>query len=74
MKAYGSDLLSSYGEYGCSMTHLNLRTFPIEEVRQTPYDPTDYRNVLFVVPSLEVLGESLLDRFEDLSSSAKNTE
>jgi len=63
LKAYGAGILSSYGELGRSMAHDDVRPFSVEEVGQTPFDPTDYQNILFSVPSLAVLEETLLDWF-----------
>ena len=71
LKAYGSGILSSYGELGRSMTHPNLRPFSISEVAATPYEPTDYQQILFVVPSLEELSEILTAWFDSLSYERK---
>ena len=67
LKAYGAGILSSFGELGRSMAHPNLRTFSVDEVMQTPFDPTDYQNVLFVAPSLDALADTLLDWLTRLS-------
>jgi phenylalanine-4-hydroxylase len=66
LKAYGAGILSSYGELGRAMSHDDIRPFSVEEVGRTPFDPTDYQNILFSVPSLEMLEETLLDWFSRL--------
>lgn len=51
VKAFGAGLLSSFGELGEFASRASLRTFDIEQIAATSYDPTDYQKVLFVAPS-----------------------
>ena len=53
VKAYGAGLLSSFGELGRFERNAQLRPLDLELVASTPYDPTDYQNVLYVAPPLE---------------------
>lgn len=64
-KAYGSGLLSSFGELGRFETTAFLKPFDPDEAAARPYDPTDYQAVLYVVPDLAELQRTLsgwLDR------------
>jgi phenylalanine-4-hydroxylase len=59
LKAYGAGLLSSFGELGRFETQAHIENFAVEKVLATPYDPTDYQRVLFVVRSFASMGEEL---------------
>ena len=65
-KAYGAGILSSFGELQKAMAHEHVRPYSIDEIISTPFDPTDYQSVLFEVPSLEELEDSLLQWFDTL--------
>ena len=53
VKVYGAGLLSSFGELGRFETEEELQPWNVEEIANTPYDPTHYQEKLFVAPSLE---------------------
>jgi phenylalanine-4-hydroxylase len=55
VKAYGAGLLSSYGELGDLGARAQLLPFDLETMARTPYDPTDYQQVLFVAPSFATM-------------------
>jgi phenylalanine-4-hydroxylase len=59
VKAYGAGLLSSYGELGGFESRSKLEPFDLEKVSVTPYDPTDYQKVLFVVPSFRQMAREV---------------
>jgi len=50
-KAYGAGLLSSCGELQDHATHATLKSWSLDEIAQTPFDPTMYQNTLYVAPS-----------------------
>jgi phenylalanine-4-hydroxylase len=58
-RAYGSGLLSSFGELGRFETAAFLKPFDADEAAARPYDPTDYQAVLYVVPSLDWVADNL---------------
>jgi phenylalanine-4-hydroxylase len=58
-RAYGSGLLSSFGELGRFQSAALLKPFDPDEAAARPYDPTDYQAVLYVVPSLEAVTTTL---------------
>ena len=51
IKAFGAGLLSSVGEIERCTTVPTLHDWDLERMANTPYDPTDYQDVLFVAPS-----------------------
>jgi phenylalanine-4-hydroxylase len=58
-KIFGAGLLSSYGEMEHALSpHVDRRPFALREVVETPYDPTRWQPVLFVIPSLDALREA----------------
>ena len=57
-KAYGSGLLSSYGELE-AMAAAEHRPLDFREMEETPYDPTGYQPLLFVAPSFDDLEREL---------------
>jgi phenylalanine-4-hydroxylase len=58
-RAYGSGLLSSFGELGRYESAAFLKPFDPDEAAARPYDPTDYQAVLYVVPSLEAVTDTI---------------
>jgi phenylalanine-4-hydroxylase len=60
-RAYGSGLLSSFGELGRFETEAFVKPFDPDEAAARAYDPTDYQAVLYVVPSLGELRRTLTD-------------
>jgi phenylalanine-4-hydroxylase len=51
VKAYGAGLLSSIGELSDFDTKPRLEDWDLDAISRTPYDPTNYQDVLFVAPS-----------------------
>lgn len=51
IKAFGAGLLSSTGELERCTEQAELRGWDLQEMAETPYDPTQYQDVLFVAPS-----------------------
>jgi len=51
IKAFGAGLLSSVGELERCITAPELKGWDLEQMATTPYDPTNYQQVLFVAPS-----------------------
>jgi phenylalanine-4-hydroxylase len=64
-KAFGAGLLSSFGELGRFSTQAFLRPFDVNSAIAVAYDPTDYQQTLYFVPSLAVLIERLERYFSD---------
>lgn len=58
VKAYGSGLLSSYGELG-AMTNAEHRSLNLVEMEETSYDPTTFQPVIYVANSFEELEREL---------------
>ena len=50
-RAYGAGLLSSIGELSDYDTKPRLEGWNLDTIADTPYDPTNYQDVLFVAPS-----------------------
>ncbi|MEO6325442.1 MAG: phenylalanine 4-monooxygenase [Thermoanaerobaculia bacterium] len=66
LKVYGAGLLSSFGELGRFETEETLRPFDVDEVVNTPYDPTQYQSVLFAASSFPEMADRVtawLERF-----------
>jgi phenylalanine-4-hydroxylase len=61
LKAVGAGLLSSFGELGRFETEAELLPLNLEEMAETPFDPTDYQVTLFVSESTESLLGQLTD-------------
>jgi len=68
LKAYGAGLLSSYGELGRFESQARIEKFSIDGVLATPYDPTDYQRVLFVVPSFRSMVEDVTSWLRSLGA------
>lgn len=65
LRVYGAGLLSSFGELGRFERDEELHEWDVEDIADTPYDPTMYQEKLFVAPSFDaVLNDvgSWLDR------------
>ena len=63
-KAVGAGLLSSFGELGRFESGADLVPFDVDEIVETPYDPTSYQARLFVAPSFERLALAVIARLE----------
>jgi phenylalanine-4-hydroxylase len=63
-KAVGAGLLSSFGELERFRDGAELVPFDVDEIVETPYDPTGYQGRLFVAPSFESLALSVIARLE----------
>ena len=59
LKAIGAGLLSSVGELSRFEAHAAMRPFSLDVVAHTPFDPTDYQQVLFVAESDAHLEDAL---------------
>lgn len=66
LKVYGAGLLSSFGEVERFQKEAELRPFDVEDMVETPYDPTDYQNTIFVADSFADMARGLLDWLEAL--------
>ncbi len=51
IRAFGAGLLSSVGELDRCTRDTQLQAWDLETMARTPYDPTDFQEVLFVAPS-----------------------
>jgi phenylalanine-4-hydroxylase len=60
LKVYGAGLLSSFGELGRFERSAELRPLVLDEVVQTPYDPTRYQDTIYVATCFEALCQTLL--------------
>jgi phenylalanine-4-hydroxylase len=63
-RALGAGLLSSFGELQGFETASELAPFDVEEIVETPYDPTAYQGRLFLAPSFEKLALDVIARLE----------
>jgi phenylalanine-4-hydroxylase len=72
VKAYGAGLLSSYGELGGFESRSKLQPFDLETVAATPYDPTSYQKVLFVVPGFRQMARRVGDWLEEIIAAGKS--
>ncbi len=61
LKAYGSGLMSSYGEmeYALASPKVERREFDLAEVLRTPFEIDHYQNRLYVIESFEQLYEAV---------------
>ena len=64
LKVYGAGLLSSFGELGRFECEETLRPFDVEEIVNTPYDPTQYQSVLFAASSFSAMAGAVTDWLE----------
>lgn len=55
LKVYGAGLLSSFGELARFETEERLEPWDVARIADTPYDPTQYQQRLFVAPSFETM-------------------
>jgi phenylalanine-4-hydroxylase len=60
LKVCGAGLLSSFGELGRFESQESLCPWDISQIAATPYDPTNYQDVLFVAPSFARMRSDLL--------------
>ena len=60
LKVYGAGLLSSFGELGRFEREEPLLGWNVEEMANTPYDPTMYQHQLFAAPSFEKMFDDVL--------------
>jgi len=51
IKAYGAGLMSSAGELTRFSQVAELRTWDVERIAHTPFDPTDYQPQIYIAPS-----------------------
>jgi len=67
LKVFGAGLLSSFGEMEyCYSDQVTRKPFDLETVINTDYDPTLMQEVLFIIPSIQVLineVETLIRKF-----------
>src|SRR5689334_21721818 len=63
-RALGAGLLSSFGELQRFERESELVPFDVEEIVETPYDPTAYQSRLFLAPSFEKLALDVIARLE----------
>lgn len=61
LKAVGAGLLSSFGELAEFETCAEIRSFDLERIAETPFDPTSYQRQLFAAESFEVFEAALVD-------------
>ncbi len=59
-RVYGAGLLSSFGELGRFEAEEPLLPWDVEEIANTPYDPTHYQQKLFAAPSFERMFDDVL--------------
>ena len=55
IKAYGAGLLSSIGELRGFWSNATFKTWDLNQMALTPYDPTCYQDQLFVAPSFTAM-------------------
>jgi phenylalanine-4-hydroxylase len=64
VKALGAGLLSSAGELAQIESGPELRSWDLDAIAETPYDPTDMQPQLYVAPSFERLTSDIEDWVE----------
>ena len=67
VKAVGAGLLSSFGELGRFESNSTLMPFELQRIAQTPFDPTQYQQTLFVADSEDALLATLSQWLERLA-------
>lgn len=60
VRVYGAGLLSSFGELGRFEKDEELHEWNVEEIANTPYDPTHYQEKLFVAPSFDAMANDVM--------------
>jgi phenylalanine-4-hydroxylase len=60
LRVYGAGLLSSFGELGRFEGEEELHEWSVEEIADTPYDPTMYQQKLFIAPSFDAMVNDVL--------------
>jgi phenylalanine-4-hydroxylase len=60
LRVYGAGLLSSFGELGRFEGEEELHEWSVEEIADTPYDPTMYQQKLFIAPSFDGMVNDVL--------------
>jgi phenylalanine-4-hydroxylase len=60
VRVYGAGLLSSFGELGRFEKEEELHEWSVDEIADTPYDPTHYQEKLFVAPSFDAMANDVL--------------
>ncbi|HXH38155.1 MAG TPA: phenylalanine 4-monooxygenase [Thermoanaerobaculia bacterium] len=61
LRVYGAGLLSSFGELGRFEGEEELHEWSVDEIADTPYDPTMYQQKLFVAPSFDAMANDVLN-------------
>jgi len=64
LRVYGAGLLSSFGELGRFEGEEELHGWSVDEIADTPYDPTMYQKKLFVAPSFDAMANDVLGWLE----------
>jgi phenylalanine-4-hydroxylase len=60
LRVYGAGLLSSFGELGRFEREEELHQWSVDEIADTPYDPTMYQQKLFIAPSFDGMANDVL--------------
>jgi len=60
LRVYGAGLLSSFGELGRFEHEEELHGWSVDEIADTPYDPTMYQQKLFIAPNFEAMADDVL--------------
>ena len=61
LRVYGAGLLSSFGEPGRFEGEEQLHGWSVDEIADTPYDPTMYQKKLFVAPGFDAMANDVLE-------------
>lgn len=64
LRVYGAGLLSSFGELGRFEGEEELHEWSVDEIADTPYDPTMYQQKLFIAPSFDAMVNDVLRLLE----------
>jgi phenylalanine-4-hydroxylase len=64
LRVYGAGLLSSFGELGRFEREEELHQWDVNEIADTPYDPTMYQQKLFIAPSFDAMANDVLGWLE----------
>jgi len=65
LKAFGAGLLSSYGELKyCFSDDVIKKPFDLQAIINQDYDPTKMQDILFVIPSIAVLKQAIVEFIE----------